>query len=357
MDGMSLCSLQEADFLARCPLGGDMLHAQLQVWKTAAANMMVATPGGTFGSALLNGFAAAAAGNSNTDNWYVNQWSASLPTTPVGQNQPQQAAPESQNHHQNGTFQFSSAAGGFPMWDSSSSMSPPPPMYPTNGGQNQNSANLLMNGVTIKMECSVGSPAPPSSIMAPPSCASPCNSHGGSDSGTSSSSDLYSEFGGPIGSPASSMCGGGGLNSSASSSASGFSGGSSGLAGLPIGLGFVHPQAQQHHHSSTHRPVNPHHHHHGGSGAHIHLWQFLKELLTQPESYSAAIRWLDRPAGVFKIEDSLRVARLWGKRKNRPAMNYDKLSRSIRQYYKKGIMKKTERSQRLVYQFCPPYAV
>ena len=32
-------------------------------------------------------------------------------------------------------------------------------------------------------------------------------------------------------------------------------------------------------------------------------------------------------------------------------MNYDKLSRSLRQYYKKGIMKKTERSQRLVYQF------
>ena len=42
---------------------------------------------------------------------------------------------------------------------------------------------------------------------------------------------------------------------------------------------------------------------------------------------------------------------------NRPAMNYDKLSRSLRQYYKKGIMKKTERSQRLVYQFCHPYHV
>ncbi|OQR75530.1 SAM pointed domain-containing Ets transcription factor-like [Tropilaelaps mercedesae] len=59
---------------------------------------------------------------------------------------------------------------------------------------------------------------------------------------------------------------------------------------------------------------------------------------------------------IFKIEDSVRVAKLWGRRKNRPAMNYDKLSRSIRQYYRKGIMKKTERSQRLVYQFCPAYA-
>lgn len=58
--------------------------------------------------------------------------------------------------------------------------------------------------------------------------------------------------------------------------------------------------------------------------------------------------------GIFKIEDSVEVARLWGIRKNRPAMNYDKLSRSIRQYYKKGIIKKTEVSQRLVYQFVKP---
>ncbi|XP_075211508.1 DNA-binding protein Ets98B isoform X2 [Lycorma delicatula] len=95
----------------------------------------------------------------------------------------------------------------------------------------------------------------------------------------------------------------------------------------------------------------------GGGGSHIHLWQFLKELLAQPQLHGSCIRWLDRSKGVFKIEDSVRVARLWGKRKNRPAMNYDKLSRSIRQYYKKGIMKKTERSQRLVYQFCHPYSL
>jgi len=60
-------------------------------------------------------------------------------------------------------------------------------------------------------------------------------------------------------------------------------------------------------------------------------------------------------AGIFKIEDSVRVAKLWGERKNRPQMNYDKLSRSIRQYYKKGIIRKTDNSKRLVYQFCPAY--
>lgn len=86
-----------------------------------------------------------------------------------------------------------------------------------------------------------------------------------------------------------------------------------------------------------------------------HLWQFLKELLNQSSIYDDCIRWIDRKNGVFRIENSTRVAKLWGERKRRPAMNYDKLSRSIRQYYKKGIIRKTEQSKRLVYQFCPLY--
>ena len=91
-----------------------------------------------------------------------------------------------------------------------------------------------------------------------------------------------------------------------------------------------------------------------GSSSNIHLWQFVKELLNQSQ-HSGCIHWVDRDQGIFKIVDSVRVAELWGKRKNRPAMNFDKLSRSLRQYYKKGIMKKTSRPQRLVYQFCTPY--
>jgi len=90
----------------------------------------------------------------------------------------------------------------------------------------------------------------------------------------------------------------------------------------------------------------PHHHRQT-----IQLWQFLKLLLLDGH-YTDCIRWVDKSRGIFKIENSTRVAKLWGKRKNRPAMNYDKLSRSIRQYYKKNIIKKTEHSKRLVYQFC-----
>ncbi|KFM03253.1 SAM pointed domain-containing Ets transcription factor, partial [Aptenodytes forsteri] len=93
------------------------------------------------------------------------------------------------------------------------------------------------------------------------------------------------------------------------------------------------------------------------AGQPIHLWQFLKELLLKPHNYGRFIRGLIRAghlSGIFKIEDSAQVARLWGIRKNRPAMNYDKLSRSIRQYYKKGIIRKPDISQRLVYQFVHP---
>ncbi|XP_067935117.1 uncharacterized protein [Watersipora subatra] len=84
----------------------------------------------------------------------------------------------------------------------------------------------------------------------------------------------------------------------------------------------------------------------------IHLWEFLRQLLQDGKE---CIRWIDHERGVFKIYNSQEVAKLWGERKNRPAMNYDKLSRSIRQYYKKGIIKKTSQGKRLVYQFCEGY--
>lgn len=105
----------------------------------------------------------------------------------------------------------------------------------------------------------------------------------------------------------------------------------------------------------------------------VHLWQFIRELLDQPKQYSACVRWVDRDEGTFKIESSLLLARYWGQRKNRSQMNYDKLSRSLRQYYKKGkknrrkcktktlqinipgIIQKPEKKQRLVYKFLPPY--
>ena len=62
----------------------------------------------------------------------------------------------------------------------------------------------------------------------------------------------------------------------------------------------------------------------GGSrpGTNIHLWQFVKELLLQPAAYGNYIHWIDRPKGIFKIVDSVKVATLWGKRKVRITHRY-----------------------------------
>ncbi len=80
----------------------------------------------------------------------------------------------------------------------------------------------------------------------------------------------------------------------------------------------------------------------------IQLWQFLYELL-QDSKYSNIINWAGGD-GEFKLLDPEAVSTLWGNRKRKPAMNYDKLSRAIRYYYDKKIMHKVH-GKRYVYQF------
>ena len=45
-----------------------------------------------------------------------------------------------------------------------------------------------------------------------------------------------------------------------------------------------------------------------------------------------------------------KVAKRWGSRKNKPKMNYEKLSRGLRYYYDKNIIQKTG-GKRYVYRF------
>jgi ets translocation variant 5 len=105
----------------------------------------------------------------------------------------------------------------------------------------------------------------------------------------------------------------------------------------------------------------------------LQLWQFLIALLDEPSSkydfylpknsltsfyfFSSCITWTGRgmefkliePEEVSRLKSVYilklkqthfrhhhQVARRWGIQKNRPAMNYDKLSRSLRYYYEKG---------------------
>ncbi|KOB78124.1 putative ETS-like protein pointed, isoform P1 [Operophtera brumata] len=80
----------------------------------------------------------------------------------------------------------------------------------------------------------------------------------------------------------------------------------------------------------------------------IQLWQFLLDLLTD-KSCQGFISWTG-DGWEFKLTDPDEVARRWGIRKNKPKMNYEKLSRGLRYYYDKNIIHKTA-GKRYVYRF------
>ncbi|XP_056131029.1 ETS domain-containing protein Elk-1 [Lampris incognitus] len=86
----------------------------------------------------------------------------------------------------------------------------------------------------------------------------------------------------------------------------------------------------------------------------ITLWQFLLHLL-EDQRQRHLISWTGEE-GEFKLLDAEEVARLWGLHKNKHTMNYDKLSRALRYYYDKNIIKKVS-GQKFVYKFvCHPDA-
>ncbi|KAJ0184417.1 hypothetical protein K1T71_000840 [Dendrolimus kikuchii] len=109
--------------------------------------------------------------------------------------------------------------------------------------------------------------------------------------------------------------------------------------------------------TSRNEASSPHHHvsttHAGGRRGALQLWQFLVSLLAEG---ARCVAWTGRGLE-FKLHEPEEVARRWGAQKNRPAMNYDKLSRSLRYYYEKGIMQKVA-GERYVYKFvCDPEAL
>ncbi|XP_077986383.1 uncharacterized protein LOC144440836 [Glandiceps talaboti] len=85
-----------------------------------------------------------------------------------------------------------------------------------------------------------------------------------------------------------------------------------------------------------------------GLESNITLWQFLLELLMD-KTNQHLITWTSND-GEFKLVNAEEVARRWGLRKNKTNMNYDKLSRALRYYYDKNIIKKVM-GQKFVYKF------
>lgn len=85
-----------------------------------------------------------------------------------------------------------------------------------------------------------------------------------------------------------------------------------------------------------------------GNNGQIQLWQFLLELLTDKE-HRNVIQWIGND-GEFKLNNPEMVAQLWGERKNKPKMNYEKLSRALRYYYDGDMIAKVH-GKRFVYKF------
>lgn len=81
-----------------------------------------------------------------------------------------------------------------------------------------------------------------------------------------------------------------------------------------------------------------------------HLWEFIYEVLMNPLYNPQYVRWENQREGVFRFVQSEAVAQLWGSLKNNDNMTYEKLSRAMRHYYKRGILERVE-GRRLVYKF------
>ncbi|XP_068097507.1 ETS homologous factor-like isoform X2 [Hyperolius riggenbachi] len=81
----------------------------------------------------------------------------------------------------------------------------------------------------------------------------------------------------------------------------------------------------------------------------VHLWEFVRDLLLSPHRNQEAVRWENRKEGTFRVIRSDMFARLWGEQKKNKCMNYEKLSRALRHYYKSGILERVD--GRLTYKF------
>ncbi|XP_022165948.1 ets DNA-binding protein pokkuri isoform X2 [Myzus persicae] len=81
------------------------------------------------------------------------------------------------------------------------------------------------------------------------------------------------------------------------------------------------------------------------------LWDFLQQLLNDGQQrFTGFIAWKNQEMGVFKIVDPPGLAKLWGIQKNHLSMNYDKMSRALRYYYRVNILRKVQ-GERHCYQF------
>merc|ERR1712223_2334350 len=87
-------------------------------------------------------------------------------------------------------------------------------------------------------------------------------------------------------------------------------------------------------------------------GSTLKISQWIVKLLRDPETNPSVIMWEDEPAGKFRVINSTAFAQLWAVEKKNPAMNYEKLSRAMRYYYRNKEIEMVK-EERLTYKFGP----
>lgn len=81
----------------------------------------------------------------------------------------------------------------------------------------------------------------------------------------------------------------------------------------------------------------------------LQLYEYLLHLLEMGKAVDC-IEWEDASRGFFRITNTERLAcEWWGVYRSKPAMNYDKMSRAMRFYYKRNILARIP--HKLLYKF------
>ena len=76
----------------------------------------------------------------------------------------------------------------------------------------------------------------------------------------------------------------------------------------------------------------------------------MLDLLQSPQHNPSVVTWHNIENMEFRVNDSTKLGAFWGKEKDNETMNFDKLSRAIRFYYKKNVFQPVA-NKRLIYKF------
>uniref|UniRef100_A0A5K3FD25 ETS domain-containing protein n=2 Tax=Mesocestoides corti TaxID=53468 RepID=A0A5K3FD25_MESCO len=87
----------------------------------------------------------------------------------------------------------------------------------------------------------------------------------------------------------------------------------------------------------------------------LELWEFiLRSLDAKPlNCTSSAFEWVDRSVGVFRVTNTQKAAKEWGHYRGNSRMDYEKMARAMRFYYKDSVLRKARKQ--LHFQFAMPF--